>query len=235
MARIAGKMRGDMRAMEIQANDPRTNPIQGGYMSRMVGAGATPSMGLSQFRGGGDFCDCMSGCGKCMSGGAHHRTSISASRMDASSPMAMGIRLRQHLHKLHGAGWFDSFKKGLSTAGTIAKYAAPFVLSPVAGTAVSAGLGALGFGRHGRRGAQGEQMEHHGGAMYPSGAYEGQGREREDEAFSGVMGRGGRRKRASAGPNDGRRARAEIVKRVMAEQGLSMIEASKHVKAHGLY
>jgi hypothetical protein len=149
--------------------------------------------------------------------------------------MAMGIRLRQHLHKLHGAGWFDSFKKGLSTAGTIAKYAAPFVLSPVAGTAVSAGLGALGFGRHGRRGAQGEQMEHHGGAMYPSGAYEGQGREREDEAFSGVMGRGGRRKRASAGPNDGRRARAEIVKRVMAEQGLSMIEASKHVKAHGLY
>ena len=168
-------------------------------------------------------------------GGAHHRTSNAASRMDASHPTALGIRLRQHLHKLHGAGWYDSFKKGLSTAGTIAKYAAPFVLTPAAGTAVSAGLGALGFGRHSQRGARGKSMEKHGGAMYPSGAYEGQGREREDEAFSGVMGRGGRRKRAPAGANDGRRKRAEVVKRVMNEKGMSMIEASKYVKAHGLY
>jgi len=45
----------------------------------------------------------------------------------------------------------------------------------------------------------------------------------------------GRRRRAGAGPNDGRRKRAEIVKRVMAERGVSMIEASKYVKAHGLY
>jgi hypothetical protein len=35
--------------------------------------------------------------------------------------------------------------------------------------------------------------------------------------------------------NDGRRVRAEIVKRVMREQGLKMIEASKYVKAHNLY
>ena len=33
----------------------------------------------------------------------------------------------------------------------------------------------------------------------------------------------------------GRSARAEIVKKVMKEQGLKMIEASKYVKAHGLY
>jgi len=306
-------MRGDMRALEIQANDPRTNPITGGSNGRMIGAGATPSMGLSQFRGGGE-CESSSssdsesmrggvingwtdaekaageewldagGAGKwtqmsafmaqrgfpktpiqCRtwfnkmkikgdrntphgvsgmnallgmgggSGGAHHRTSNSASRMNASHPTALGIRLRQHLHKLHGAGFLEAFKKGLSTAGTVAKYAAPFVLSPMAGTAVSAGLGAMGFGRHAHRGARGDSMEKHGGAMYPSGAYEGQGREREDEAFSGVMGRGGRRKRAPAGPNDGRRKRAEIVKRVMGEKGMSMIEASKYVKEHGLY
>ena len=313
MARRAGKMRGDMRALEIQANDVRTNPVQGGSNGRMVGAGATPSMGLSQFRGGirwsvaekdvaYDYLEspafnpndskkwvkmsqylatknihrtaiqCRTWYQKVVAekpeaetkvsqslanmgslgrgkgeveeesesdeggqGGAHHRTSNAASRMDASHPTALGIRLRQHLHKLHGAGWYDSFKKGLSTAGTIAKYAAPFVLTPAAGTAVSAGLGALGFGRHSQRGARGKSMEKHGGAMYPSGAYEGQGREREDEAFSGVMGRGGRRKRAPAGANDGRRKRAEVVKRVMNEKGMSMIEASKYVKAHGLY
>lgn len=48
-------------------------------------------------------------------------------------------------------------------------------------------------------------------------------------------GTGGRRRRAPAGPSDGRRKRAEVVKKVMAEKGLSMIEASKFVKAHNLY
>jgi hypothetical protein len=37
------------------------------------------------------------------------------------------------------------------------------------------------------------------------------------------------------GASDGRRRRAEIVKKVMAEKGLKMIEASKYVKEHGLY
>jgi hypothetical protein len=37
------------------------------------------------------------------------------------------------------------------------------------------------------------------------------------------------------GKGDGRKKRAEIVKKVMAEKGLKMIEASKYVKQHGLY
>ncbi len=45
----------------------------------------------------------------------------------------------------------------------------------------------------------------------------------------------GRRRRAAAGPSDGRRARAAVVKKVMAEKGLSMIAASKYVKEHGLF
>ena len=45
----------------------------------------------------------------------------------------------------------------------------------------------------------------------------------------------GKGRRAPAGPNDGRRKRAEIVKKVMAEKGMKMIEASKYVKAHKLY
>jgi hypothetical protein len=40
---------------------------------------------------------------------------------------------------------------------------------------------------------------------------------------------------ASGAGKGGRSARAEIVKKVMKEKGLKMIEASKYVKAHGLY
>lgn len=40
---------------------------------------------------------------------------------------------------------------------------------------------------------------------------------------------------ASGGKVDGRKARALIVKQVMKEKGLKMIDASKFVKAHGLY
>jgi hypothetical protein len=40
---------------------------------------------------------------------------------------------------------------------------------------------------------------------------------------------------SSGGAVDGRKKRAEIVKRVMAEKGMKMIDASKYVKQHGLY
>ena len=48
-------------------------------------------------------------------------------------------------------------------------------------------------------------------------------------------GKGRKKRRAPASPSDGRRKRAEIVKKVMAEKGMKMIEASKYVKTHGLY
>ena len=38
-----------------------------------------------------------------------------------------------------------------------------------------------------------------------------------------------------AGCGDGRKKRAEIVKKVMKEKGMKMIEASKYVKEHNLY
>jgi hypothetical protein len=38
-----------------------------------------------------------------------------------------------------------------------------------------------------------------------------------------------------AATGGGRAARAAIVKKVMAEKGLKLIEASKYVKQHGLY
>lgn len=49
------------------------------------------------------------------------------------------------------------------------------------------------------------------------------------------LGRRTKAKRAPAGASDGRRSRAAIVKKVMAEKGMKMIEASKYVKAHKLY
>ena len=45
----------------------------------------------------------------------------------------------------------------------------------------------------------------------------------------------GKKKRKPAGENDGRRKRSAVVNKVIAEKGLSMIEASKYVKAHNLY
>lgn len=45
----------------------------------------------------------------------------------------------------------------------------------------------------------------------------------------------GKKRRAPASAGDGRKKRAEIVRKVMKEHGLSMIEASKKVKADGLY
>jgi len=46
---------------------------------------------------------------------------------------------------------------------------------------------------------------------------------------------GGKKVIACGGKVDGRQARAVIVKQVMKEKGLKMIDASKYVKAHGLY
>jgi len=381
MARNAGKMRGDLRAMEIQNNDPRTNPVQ--LASGMSGSGATPSAGLSQFRGGAMPPDYLSAAparvvggrhrrkhripeeesesnemegGGLISGmyqllkdpsmkslyikgkgGAHHRTKNAASRL--SEAEMLGANMGRHIHSLHGKGFWGDFGRGfmsvLKPIAGIAKMVLPMIPHPAA-KAAGVGLNvlgpAIGLGHtHAMRGATGESMA--GGAMYPSGPYEGQGRERDDEAMVGgrpmggvgrrmrgkgrtrqqildqpmtmdmvrgpngqMMNRhqealykefgelpktkkggrvsradqariseaqrmdsgvqrganeaemaralsiangapptGGKKRRAPAGPSDGRRARAEVVRKVMREKGLKMIEASKYVKEHGLY
>lgn len=52
--------------------------------------------------------------------------------------------------------------------------------------------------------------------------------------IAGMFGLGKKQKRV-VGAGDGRRKRAEVVRKVMAEKGMKMIEASKYVKEHGLY
>jgi hypothetical protein len=66
------------------------------------------------------------------------------------------------------------------------------------------------------------------GSKYASGKIAGAGRGRGGQKAAQVA-------RLVGGASDGRSKRAAIVKKVMAEQGLKMIEASKYVKAHGLY
>lgn len=298
MARLAGKHRGDMRAMEEEME--RTNPISGRANLRVdrrhmpiAGSGATPSMGLSQFRGGA-----MEGCGdddgEEMEGGGDMTRMVGAGngrKKGMSEATQMGLHLGKHLHSLHGAGFFDDFSRGFMSvirpAAGVAKAIAP-MLGPE-GMVASGVLNAVGLGSA-RRGARGRPRKGagkltitHGGATNSdTGAYHGKGRgcgtgagrERDDRAMTGLgmlgqdghgmrqgggflsdlgipvisnlagmvglgtsegCGTGGRRRRAPAGANDGRRKRAEVVKKVMADKGLSMIEASKYVKAHNLY
>jgi len=310
MARLAGKIRGDMRAMEEQLE--RTNPVSGRAKLRVdrrqmpiSGMGATPSMGLSQFRGGGDsesdeemegggfLSDLgipvvsqlagMVGLGTGAGTGGMTRMVGAGTggrkKKGMSEAMAMGLHLGKHLHGLHGAGFFDDFGRGFMSvirpAAGIAKAVGP-LLGPE-GMAASGVLGAIGLGSA-RRGARGRPRKGagkltitHGGATNSdTGAYEGHGRERDDRVMTGMgtgggflsdlgipvvsdlagmvgmgtgagegcgtgAGTGGRRRRAPAGPSDGRRKRAEVVKKVMRERGISMIEASKAVKSEGLY
>jgi len=58
---------------------------------------------------------------------------------------------------------------------------------------------------------------------------------KDGELEGGRIKKGKGKSPRSKGKTDGRAKRAEIVKQVMKEKGLKMIEASKYVKAHNLY
>jgi hypothetical protein len=212
---------------------------------------------------------------------------VGEGRKGMSDATSMGLHLGKHLHSLHGAGFFDDFVKGIGSAvSTIAPIA--MKVAPM-----------LGLGRKKRAPSKVKRRIRNGKLIMggesnsSTGAYEGEGRERDDREFSGVApghphgcgtggmlgqdghgqmkGKGflsdlgipgisqiagmiglgheremegcgempmkghGKRPKRPVGENDGRRKRAEIVRKVMSEKGMKMIEASKYVKAHGLY
>jgi hypothetical protein len=140
-----------------------------------------------------------------------HEAAHEALEGGMSDATRMGLHLGKHIHSLHGAGFFDDFVKGIGSA-----------VSTIAPIAMKV-LPMLAAGKPRRGGASNSD----------TGAYQGEGMLGQDG--HGVLKTGGRRKRAPAGPEDGRRKRAEIVRKVMREHGLKMIEASKFVKEHGLY
>ena len=267
MARQSRKALADMRALEEEAE--RVNPVRG--------RGATPSLGLSQVRGGareaspesdGEALEGgLSGCGMLGEDGHGQQRPVGAGRRKKgmSEATQMGLHLGKHLHSLHGAGFFDDFKKGfnmvMGPVAGIAKSVLP--LAGPEGMAASGVLGALGYGKHGgvRTGAYEGKGKAHKSKAQKIGELELKQHEMEHDALegggflsdlgipiisslAGAIGLGsagagaagaGRRKRAPAGPSDGRRKRAEVVRKVMNDRGVSMIEASKIVKAEGLY
>jgi hypothetical protein len=64
-----------------------------------------------------------------------------------------------------------------------------------------------------------------------TGAYEGHGNLME----GGMLGQDGHGQKKKRMVGAGVKARADLVRKVMAEKGLKMIEASKYVKEHNLY
>lgn len=101
MARAARAALADQRALEEEAE--RTNPLDG----RVSGGSATPSMGLSEHRGGGKLTITHGGGHR---DGAGHMTGAGRE----------GKMLYDHLSGLHGKGFADSFFKGAlgSTLGS---------------------------------------------------------------------------------------------------------------------
>jgi hypothetical protein len=167
-----------------------------------------------------------------LSGGAHHMVCHHCAGTGVSGG-ADGGRHHKH-HSMQGAGFWDDFKHGFDmVAKPFAKIAKPFIGALPYGNVANAGLSALGYGRKHRRGAGltgGIDMDV---GYNPDHTMEG-GYHHMGAGLSGGAD-GGKHKRAKAGAHDGRRARAQIVKKVMAEKGLSLPMASKYVKEHGLY
>ena len=115
--RMAHKQMADMRAVEEEAE--RMNPISG--------SGATPSMGLSQFRGGAKKATAKS-LGKRIAKMEAETPSMAQTEEDAMAVMpsgeydgagkmseakAQGRQLGQHLHRLHGGAYVKDFMSGM--------------------------------------------------------------------------------------------------------------------------
>lgn len=135
--------------------------------------------------------------------------------------------MMRHGSGLHGGGWWgDMWNKIKNEVGNkesrlrkdIIPKAAEYTAkaAPVL-DAAGAFVGAPGVGTALASGAQGLHRVNEGAKALGFGRC------------------GGRKKRAPASAGDGRRKRADIVRKVMADRGVKMIEASKIVKAEGLY
>jgi hypothetical protein len=229
---------------------------------KLKGGAAVPTMGLSEFRGGANplldhtnvaRSGAYEGQGRsrksmppvAMRGGKYHRDGHALSEhmlatMGAAAHKKLMGGMIQHAYGCHGGAWWDFLdpnKNGVAAAfqdfgakaknefvnpesvlrGKVLPVAAKVgsVLAPVinaAGTAV----GVPGVG-----------------TAISTGLNAAQGVNQEAKNFG--YGRGGKKKRAPASAGDGRRKRADIVRKVMKERGVKMIEASKIVKSEGLY
>lgn len=214
MARAAAKLLAEMRAMEEQGE--RMNPVNPKKV--LAGSGATPSMGLSQFRGGkhtlmDHIAAPTKGFGKKKM--EKESESESESETDSDSAEGAGRMLGQTLHKLHGGRYLAAFHRGM--AGGIQ-------------TGAYEGEGKSLHAEANRAAVSEASMDSHRGAGHSGGI--GMGGAMSGGAPSGGMAVGGKKKRAAAGPNDKRRARGAKISHLMKSKGMTLAEASKYLKEH---
>jgi hypothetical protein len=165
---------------------------------------------------------------------------------------ALASHLVQKYGKEHaemfGSGFWDGVKKVLGIVAPIAKIALPMI-APGMGSVASAGLSALGLGKSGsrKRGGNIDIMTGNndvGRVANPPASFErntvGMGQPANimvspNRHHLGGMGGmvGGKKKRAKASPSDARRKRGQEVSRLMKQEGMTLGEASKHIKEHG--
>ena len=173
---------------------------------------------------------------------------LGAGRCKMCDKVAM---VEKAMKTLHGGSFWKDFGKGFVKGFTgtlgVAKDLAPIVLPLLGKGMVGAYLGTDGQVHHGANvGRKVGGVKSGGVNLKDAIAFT---KDMGSKAVKEVKKRGAKalkavaddlkasvvREATKAVSGGGRSARAAIVKRVMAEKGLKMIEASKYVKEHGLY
>ena len=220
MARKERAALADLRALAEQAE--RANPVAPSTKRKQVtGAGATPSMGLSQKRGGRKAPSL-----KKME--AKETPSLHNAEFDEMALMPSGEydgagkhTLMDHIAApLKGFGdYLHAFESGAAPAVSQAKKILPGATRKTKG-----GIKTGKYEGEGATPSMGLSTVRGGMAI---GQVVGSGKAKKAPAYEDPFGdmvgsaKPARKKRAPAGPDDGRRKRAAIVRKVMADKGLN--------------
>ena len=268
-ARQARGQLANLRAMAEQAE--REEMHGGGYFH---GAGATPSMGLSQFRGGSRVGGAVIRAANPRIEVVEPHTSIvpynPRAALDRTGSTLVNYRPGSTSIKPYNPAEAQAALNALrpkavpTDAKSISQRLADMgVTSSRVMAALALGIPLLALIPYFESGADGTGNGSSGAAYYPSdptqppqppqpqpprppmppmppippSGYPGTGAHGDQPWWSYLQTvapkKGGRKHRG--GRSDGRSARAAIVRKVMQEQGLKLIDASKYVKQHGLY
>jgi len=133
-----------------------------------------------------------------------------------TSAHKMGSALATHLKQLHGSGFYDDFRKGMEL-----------------GSMGEEGMDMEGGLKTGRYEGKGKLVIQH--LPHGDGEEIHMGKGKHDSRMRDEEQKGcGKKTRKPAGPSDKRRARGAMVSKLMREKGMTLAEASRHIKQHGL-
>jgi len=147
--------------------------------------------------------------------GKAHKSPVEHSSFDPSEIEGHGRSLADHIDKLHGGAYRSAFMRGMSAFGN----------PDVAGVPVS-------FSNNVVEKAKGSKLKGGMARMVGAGPLKVEIEHSKEHSMEGGVQTG---RYEGEGRMDGRKARAAVVKKVMADRKCSMAEASRIVKAEGLY